>query len=124
MGWWAGCWAGWDRDEKFEVLPTIDYVSEYANQTISFDTEGDFEAFKTETGTDDTFYEDVAGGGTGTGDVTLDTDQTITGIKTFENGIKNNLIEVNGNALVMKNSVGNGSTYFKIEQVYKSGYKN
>jgi hypothetical protein len=45
-------------------------VSEYANQTISFDTEADFEAFKTETGTDDTFYEDVAGGGTGTGDVT------------------------------------------------------
>ena len=72
-------------DEKFEVLPTIDYVSEYANQTISFDTEADFEAFKTETGTDDTFYEDVAGGGTGTGDVTLDTDQTITGEKTFSN---------------------------------------
>ena len=74
-------------DEKFEALPTIDYVSEYANQTISFDTEADFEAFKTETGTDDTFYEDVAGGGTGTGDVTLDTDQTITGEKTFEKGI-------------------------------------
>ena len=111
-------------DSKIEALPTIDYVSEYANQTISFDTEADFEAFKTETGTDDTFYEDVAGGGTGTGDVTLDTAQTITGIKTFTNGINNNLIEVNGNALVMKNSVGDGSTYFKIEQVYKSGYKN
>ena len=110
-------------DEKFEVLPTIDYVSEYANQTISFDTEADFEAFKTETGTDDTFYEDVAGGGTGTGDVTLDTDQTITGIKTFENGIKNNLVEVDGKSLIVKNS-GGGSNYFEIEQTYTSGYKN
>ena len=110
-------------DEKFEVLPTIDYVSEYANQTISFDTEADFEAFKTETGTDDTFYEDVAGGGTGTGDVTLDTDQTITGIKTFENGIKNNLVEVDGKSLIVKNS-GGGSNYLEIEQTYTSGYKN
>ena len=53
----------------------------------------------------------------------MDTAQTITGIKTFENGIKNNLIEINGNPLIMKNS-GGGSAYFKIEQVYTSGYKN
>ena len=111
-------------DDGLKALPTVNYVSEFAKQTISFDTEADFEAFKTETNTTDADYEDVSGGGTATGDVTLDTAQTITGIKTFENGIKNNLIEVNGNALVMKNSVGNGSTYFKIEQVYKSGYKN
>ena len=62
-------------------------------------------------------------GGTGTGDVTLDTDQTITGIKTFSNGLNTNLLEINGNPLIMKNS-GAGSAYFKIEQVYNSGYKN
>lgn len=56
--------------------------------------------------------------------VSTDTNQTITGVKTFTNGVKNNLIEVNGNALVMKNSAGVGSAYFKIEQIYNSGYKN
>ena len=65
----------------------------------------------------------ISATGGATGDVTLDTDQTITGVKTFENGIKNNLIEINGNPLIMKNS-GAGSAYFKIEQVHNSGYKN
>ena len=110
-------------DDGLKALPTVNYVSEFAKQTISFDTEADFEAFKTETNTTDADYEDVSGGGTATGDVTLDTAQTITGIKTFENGIKNNLVEVNGKSLIVKNS-GGGSNYFEIEQTYTSGYKN
>ena len=60
---------------------------------------------------------------TGSGDVTLDTAQNITGIKTFTNGIKNNLVEVNGKSLIVKNS-GGGSNYLEIEQTYTSGYKN
>ena len=62
-------------------------------------------------------------GGGGGGDVTIDTAQNITGIKTFTNGIKNNLVEVNGKSLIVKNS-GGGSNYFEIEQTYTSGYKN
>lgn len=77
-------------------------------------------------GTNITIADNVisASGGSGSGDVTLDTAQTITGIKTFSNGLNTNLVEVNGNAFVMKNSAGVGSAYFKIEQIYKSGYKN
>lgn len=76
-------------------------------------------------GTNITIADNVisASGGSG-GGVSLDTAQTITGIKTFSNGIKNNLIEVNGEALVMKNSAGVGSAYFKIDQIHNSGYKN
>ena len=62
-------------------------------------------------------------GGGGGGDVSLDTDQTITGIKTFTNGIKNNLVEVDGKSLIMKNSAA-GSNYLEIEQTYTTGYKN
>ena len=43
-------------DEKIEALPTIDYVCEYANQTLSCDTEADFDAVKTATGAGDSFY--------------------------------------------------------------------
>ena len=75
-------------------------------------------------GTNISIVGDVISSTGGAAGVTLDTAQTITGIKTFTNGVKNNLIEINGNALVMKNSAGTGSAYFKIEQVYNSGYKN
>lgn len=77
-------------------------------------------------GTNITIADNVisASGGSGSGDVTLDTTQTITGIKTFSNGLNTNLVETNGQPLTMKNSAGSGAAYFKIEQVYKSGYKN
>lgn len=77
-------------------------------------------------GTNITIADNVisASGGSGSGDVTLDTAQTITGIKTFSNGLNTNLVETNGQPLTMKNSAGSGAAYFKIEQVYKSGYKN
>lgn len=65
----------------------------------------------------------ISSTGGGGGDVTIDTAQNITGIKTFTNGIKNNLVEVNGKSLIVKNS-GGGSNYFEIEQTYTSGYKN
>ena len=63
-------------------------------------------------------------GGGGSGDVTLDTAQNITGIKTFTNGIKNNLVEVDGKSLIIKNSNG-AASYLEVESVYSgSGYKN
>lgn len=76
-------------------------------------------------GTNITIADNVisASGGSG-GGVSLDTAQTITGIKTFSNGLNTNLVETNGQPLTMKNSAGSGAAYFKIEQVYKSGYKN
>lgn len=46
-------------DSKIEALPTIDYVSEYSNQILTFNSEAEFEAFKTETKTDDTYFADV-----------------------------------------------------------------
>ena len=56
--------------------------------------------------------------------VTLDTAQTITGVKTFENGIKNNLVEVDGKSLIIKNS-NTAASYLEVESVYSgSGYKN
>ena len=63
-------------------------------------------------------------GGGGSGDVTLDTAQNITGIKTFTNGIKNNLVEVDGKSLIIKNS-NTAASYLEVESVYSgSGYKN
>ena len=63
-------------------------------------------------------------GGGGSGDVTLDTAQNITGIKTFTNGIKNNLVEVDGKSLIIKNS-NTSASYLEVESVYSgSGYKN
>lgn len=46
-------------DSKIEALPTIDYVSEYSNQILTFNSEAEFEIFKTETKTDDTYFADV-----------------------------------------------------------------
>ena len=48
-------------------------------------------------------------GGGGGGDVPIDTAQNITGIKTFTNGIKNNLVEVNVKSLIVKHSGGGGN---------------
>ena len=76
-------------------------------------------------GTNITIADNVisASGGSG-GGVSLDTAQTITGIKTFSNGIKNNLIEVDGKSLIIKNS-NTAASYLEIESVYSgSGYKN
>lgn len=64
------------------------------------------------------------GGGTPTNMVSTDTNQTITGIKTFSNGLNTNLLEIDGKPLIMRNSAGVGSGYFQIEQVYNTGYKN
>ena len=46
-------------DEKFESLPTINYVSDYANQVLSFESSADFNAFKAATKTTDADYVDV-----------------------------------------------------------------
>ncbi len=77
-------------------------------------------------GTNITITDDVisATGGGGSGDVTIDTAQNITGIKTFTNGIKNNLVEVDGKSLIIKNS-NTAASYLEVESVYSgSGYKN
>ena len=60
-------------------------------------------------------------GGGGGGDVSLDTDQTITGIKTFTNGIKNNLVEVNGKSLIIKNS-NTAASYLEVEIDLESNF--
>ena len=77
-------------------------------------------------GTNITIADNVisASGGSGSGDVTLDTAQTITGIKTFSNGVKNNFVEVDGKSLIIKNS-NTSASYLEIESAYSgSGYKN
>ena len=108
--------------------PTADYdaaTKKYADDGLALKQN------KLTAGTNITITDDVisasgggGGGGTPTNMVTTDTAQTITGIKTFENGINNNFIEVNGKSLIIKNS-NTAASYLEVESVYSgSGYKN
>ena len=119
-------------DENFWISagPEIDLTDYYSK--IVIDQKLNLKADKTElvnkqdkltAGTNISIVGDVISSTGGAAGVTLDTAQNITGIKTFTNGIKNNLVEVNGKSLIVKNS-GGGSNYFEIEQTYTSGYKN
>ena len=75
-------------------------------------------------GTNISIVGDVISSTGGAAGVTLDTAQNITGIKTFTNGIKNNLVEVDGKSLIIKNS-NTSASYLEVESVYSgSGYKN
>ena len=75
-------------------------------------------------GTNISIVGDVISSTGGAAGVTLDTAQTITGVKTFTNGINNNFIEVDGKSLIIKNSK-TASSYLEVESVYAgTGYKN
>ncbi|MGL4617369.1 MAG: hypothetical protein ACRCUM_03955 [Mycoplasmoidaceae bacterium] len=50
-------------DDRLDVLPTIDYKSEYANQVIPFASEDDFNKFLVESNTSASDYADVVVGG-------------------------------------------------------------
>ncbi|MGL4616614.1 MAG: hypothetical protein ACRCUM_00085 [Mycoplasmoidaceae bacterium] len=46
-------------ETKLDELPTVDYVSEYSNQIIPFNSEDDFQSFLTQTKTSASDYSDV-----------------------------------------------------------------